>query len=238
MAKAFVGWKPLAHGPIEKLAENLWRVEGTLPRMSLRRTMTIARLTDGRLVVHGPIALDEAAMTQIETWGTPAFLVVPSAYHRLDAPAYKQRYANLTVLAPRGARARIQEVVPVDGSFEDFPPGERVRLERLEGVGDLEGVMVVDSPDGSTVVLGDIVFNMDRKRDPLGFLFTSLLGSAPGPRISRLAKAALVKDRAALRRDLERLATLPGLQRLIVAHEKVASGTAAPAALRTAATYL
>jgi len=37
---------------------------------------------------------------------------------------------------------------------------------------------------------------------------------------------------------LERLATTPDLQRLIVAHEKVASGPDAANALRTAATYL
>jgi hypothetical protein len=238
MAKSFTVWRPLAHGPIEKLAENLWRVQGTLPKMSLRRTMTIARLSDGRLVVHSPIALEEAAMAPIEAWGTPAFLVVPTGYHRLDAPAYKRRYPGAQVLAPRGARAKVQEVVAVDGTFEDFPAGEAVRLEPLQGVGDFEGVMIVESADGTTVVLGDIVFNMDRKRDPLGFLFTTLLGSAPGPRISRLARAALVKDRAALRRELERLASLPGLQRVIVAHEKVATGAAAPAALRAAATYL
>ena len=64
------------------------------------------------------------------------------------------------------------------------------------------------------------------------------MGSAPGPRVSRLAKAALVKDPAALRRDLERLAETPRLARLVVAHEKVASGPDAASALRQAATCL
>ena len=98
--------------------------------------------------------------------------------------------------------------------------------------------MFVRSPDGVTIVLSDIVFNMDRKRDPLGFLFTTLLGSAPGPRVSRLAKLLYIKDKPALRSDLERLARTPDLQRLVVAHEKVASGPGAAEALRTAATYL
>ena len=82
------------------------------------------------------------------------------------------------------------------------------------------------------------MFNMDRKKDPLGFLFTTLLGSAPGPRVSRFAKLAFIKDKLALRADFERFADLPGLTRVIVAHEKVASGADAPAALRQAATYL
>jgi hypothetical protein len=56
--------------------------------------------------------------------------------------------------------------------------------------------------------------------------------------VSRLVKLLLVKDRAALKRDLERLAATPQLTRLVVAHEKVAHGHEAAAALRQASTYL
>ncbi|HZL18275.1 MAG TPA: hypothetical protein VFG23_11065, partial [Polyangia bacterium] len=207
------------------------------PRMSLRRTMTIARLGGDRLVLHSAIILDDDGMTKLEALGTPAYLIVPNGFHRKDAPAYKRRYPGLTVLGPRGARDKIEKVIPLDGTLEDFPKDHAIRFEALQGIGDVEAALVVRSADGITLVLGDVVFNMDRKRDPLGFLFTTLMGSAPGPRISRLFKT-LVKDRAALRRDLERLAALPGLTRLIVAHEKLARGAEAAAALRTAATFL
>ena len=98
--------------------------------------------------------------------------------------------------------------------------------------------MIVRSQDGTSVVLNDAMFNMDRKRDPLGFFFTTLLGSAPGPRVSRLAKLLYIKDKQALRQDFGRFAELPDLTRVIVAHEKVASGAAARDALRSAMTYL
>lgn len=238
MAKISNDWKVLPHGPIERLADNLWWVQGSLPMMSLKRVMTIARLSDGRLVIHNAIALEEPAMKQIESWGTPAFLVVPSGSHRLDAPAYKRRYAKLRVLAPKGARAKVEAVVPVDGTYEDFPSDPSVRFEMLHGMNEAEGAMLVSSSDGTTVVVNDAVFNMDRKRDPLGFFFTTLLGSAPGPRVSRLAKLVLVKDKQALRRDLERYADMPDLERLVVAHEKVAAGPEARVALRKAAQYL
>jgi len=238
MAKPTGDWKVLPHGPIERLAENLWWVQGSLPGMSLKRVMVIVRLADARLVIHNGIALDEPAMREIEAWGTPAFLIVPSGIHRLDAPAYKQRYPALRVFAPKGARAKVEQVLPVDATYEDFPADDSVRIETLHGVADAEAAMVVRSKDGLTLVLNDAVFNMDRKRDPLGFLFTTLLGSAPGPRVSRLAKLALIKDKQALRRDLERYAETPELERLVVAHEKVARGAAAREALRKAATYL
>jgi hypothetical protein len=231
-------WKVFEHGPIEKVTENLWRVEGSLPKMSLKRVMTVARMQDGQLVVHSAIALNDARMKEIEAWGTLAFLLVPNGYHRLDAPRFKKRYPAMRVYAPKGSRAKIEEKVAVDGTYEEFLGDATVRLEMLKGVNDSEGAMIVRSKDGLTVVLNDAVFNMDKKKDFFGWLFTSLMGSAPGPRVSRLYKIAAVKDKHALREDLERLAALSDLQRLIVAHEKMESGPSAKEALRTAATYL
>jgi hypothetical protein len=132
----------------------------------------------------------------------------------------------------------VSEVVNVDGSYEDFPARDDVQLKPLAGVADVEGAMIVRSRDGVSVVLNDAVFNMDRKKDVLGYLFTTIMGSAPGPRVSRLARALLVKNSGALKRDLQAFADLPDLQRLIVAHEKVASGPDARAALTRASTYL
>lgn len=231
-------WKVLAHEPPLKLADNLLWVSGAIPGMSLKRTMVVVRLNDGQLVIHNGIALDDRGMAELERFGTPAFLIVPNGGHRLDAPAYKQRYPALRVFAPQGAREKVQQVVPVDGSYADFPHDDVVQFETLHGVAESEGAMLVKSSDGTSVVLNDCMFNMDRKRDPLGFLFTTVFGSAPGPRVSRLAKLIYVKDKKALRADFERYAALPDLVRVIVAHEKVASGADARASLLAAATYL
>ncbi len=238
MANAKDSWNVLPHGPIEKLAENLWWVVGSLKGMSLKRNMAVVRLPSGELVIHNAVALNENAMREIEAWGTPTYLLVPSRFHRLDAPAFKKRYPSLRVLTPKNARTKVAEVIAVDGSYEDFPASDAVRLETLRATGSMEGAMLVRSADGVTVVLNDCMFNMDKKRDFLGNMFTTLLGSAPGPRVSRLAKAAIIKDKPGLRADFERFAALPDLQRVIVAHEKCASGPDAAASLRTAATYL
>jgi hypothetical protein len=238
MAKAQTEWNVLDHGPLEQVADNLWRVTGALPGMSLRRTMTVVRRADGSLLLHSPIALDDARRHELEALGPIAVLVVPNAGHRLDAPAYKARYPQSVTFCPRGGRAKIAERVAVDGSYEDYADDGVLRFETLEGVGEQEGAMVVRSSDGVTVVLNDVVMNMDTKRDPLGYFFTTVMGSAPGPRVSRLVRLVYVKDQPALRRHLERLAALPDLQRLIVSHEKLTSGPEAAAALRKAATYL
>ena len=238
MANSKATWKVLPHGELLRLAENLWWVEGSLSGMSLKRNMTVVRLGDGRLVIHSAVALGPDGMSALEALGTPAFLLVPSRYHRLDAPAYKQRYPQLKVLAPAGARKQVEEVLALDGTYDDFPADDSVSLHKLDGVAEREGLMRVRSADGVTLVFNDVVFNMDKKTDFLGWLMTTLLGSAPGPRVSRLAKFALIPDHAAFRAELLRLAQTPELARVIVAHEKVASGPDARAVLERAATYL
>ena len=236
MAKAHAEWTVLEHGPIEKLTENLWWVEGAVPGMSLRRAMTIAKMKDGRLVLHDAIALNEPSMKEIEAWGVPAFLVVGNGWHRLDAPAYKRRYPELQIIVPKGSRAKVEEVLAVNGTYEDFPSDDAVRLESLRGVKGMEGVMTVRSPDGVTVVLDDVVFNMPKKPgDAMGWLITSLFGSAPGPRVSRLFKMLAIDDKRGLRSDLDRLAAMPDLRRVIVSHGAVATGAEASTALRAAA---
>ncbi|HEU4536336.1 MAG TPA: hypothetical protein VFS00_19565, partial [Polyangiaceae bacterium] len=217
---AHATWKVLPHQPIEKLEANLWRVEGSLEGMPLLRVMTLARLDDGRVVVHNAMALGEAEMKEIEAWGEPAFLLVPNAFHRLDAPAFKARYPRIKVLCPRGARAKVEEVVAVDGGYDDLPAGDAVRLEHLDGTREGEGVMAVRSGDATTIVLNDAVFNMPHGRGATGLVFRYVTQSSGGPRVSRVARWFLVKDRAAFARHLQRLADTPGLRRVIVSHHR------------------
>jgi hypothetical protein len=239
MGKISDAWSVLEHRGIERLNERLWRVEGAVPGMSLRRVMAVAKRGNGGLVIHSAIALREPEQKELERWGTPEFLLVPSGYHRLDAPRYKRRYPGLRVFAPSGSRSKVAQLVPVDGSYEDFPSDAQVSVQTLPGTASQEGVLFVRAEDGVSVVLNDVVMNMDRRPDLIGCLFTTLLGSAPGPRVSRLAKLTLVKDKHALRAELERLARLPDLSRLLVGHDKVSAGQAqARADLLSAASYL
>jgi len=105
-------WTVLPHQPIEKLQENLWTVEASLPQGPLRRRMGIARLGDGQLVFFNAIALDDASMKQIEAWGKPAFALTANGFHRLDLGSYKARYPGLRVLAAPAARKRIGQMPP------------------------------------------------------------------------------------------------------------------------------
>lgn len=207
----------LEHGPIEPLAENLWRVDGALPRMALRRQTIIARDAAGRLLLHNGIALGDDAMRELEALGTPTWLVVPGPYHRLDPHAYKARYPALRVHCPRGARGRVEEVVAVDGSYDEFPDNAVLRLSHVDGVADKEGVLEVRSADGTTLVFNDLVFNQPHLPGLFGLVYR-WIGSSGGPRITLVSWLAFVRDRPAVKAHLARLADTPGLVRVVPAH--------------------
>jgi hypothetical protein len=207
------------HGPIEKLEDNLWSVHGDIPRMPLRRVMVVARLASGGLLVHGALTMSPSGMKELEALGEPEVLVVPSGYHRMDAPRYARRYPRMRVFCPPGAVDRVAKVVRVDGTYEDFPADPSVRLDHVDGIGDREGVMRVESPGGTTLVFNDILFNMPHRG-----LFTRVIGSSGGPRVSRTARIALLRDARALARRLVALAATPGLVRVMVAHEDAIVG--------------
>src|SRR5688572_5750377 len=117
MAKPFTHWTVLPHGKLTHVDDGLFTVTGKLhmpPMGEVDRRMTVARLSCGRLLVFSAIALDEPEMAQLERLGMPSYLVVPSGIHRMDARIWKDRYPDMEVVAPAGAREKVEKVVHVD----------------------------------------------------------------------------------------------------------------------------
>lgn len=213
MAKAFTSWTVLPHDPIEKVGDNLWRVSGRMPDGKTQRQMVLARMRDGRVVVHNAIALEDAEMRALEAWGEPAVLFVPNGFHRQDAAIWKQRYPKATVVAPAGSRKRVERVVPVDAVTEAAPGDDTVRLVPVAGV-PIEGVLEVRTGDDLTLVFCDAILNMRTLGPPIGWML------APTGRVSvpRVMRWLAVKDRRAFCAQLGELAARPGLRRLMFGH--------------------
>src|SRR5262245_35726791 len=115
-------WTVSAHGPLRALSPRLHVVSGPIPGISmpLARTMAVVRRADGTLLVHSAIACDDATMGAVEALGEPHTLVVPNAWHKLDAPAWKARYPKVRVVCPRAATKTVAAHVAVDGALEDL----------------------------------------------------------------------------------------------------------------------
>lgn len=219
-------WTVLRHDPIEKHEDNLWSVVGDIPEMALRRRMVLARTRDGRVVVHNAIALDEAAMREVEAWGEPSVLIVPNGFHRLDAHAWKQRYPRSQVVCPPGADKAVRKVVEVDAHYDALRGDDTVRAETLDGVKGAEGVLVVTSGDRLTLVFNDVLFNQPHLPGFQGWVMKAI-GSTGAPKVTTIARVAIVKDKAPLRAHMTRLAALPGVARVVPGHGDLLADPAA-----------
>ncbi|CAN5598662.1 hypothetical protein BH09PSE5_BH09PSE5_28900 [soil metagenome] len=219
MTQPFTRWTVLPHGKLAEVDENILTVVGELhmPMTELPRRMTVVRLQDGRLVIFSAIALDDDEMRSIEQYGTPAFLVVPNDIHRLDAKIWKERYPNMQVVAPEGSRMKIDEVVQVESTSPDF--GDRnVEFITVPGTRGREAAMLVDTGNGTTLVLNDLVGNI-RSEAGFGSWLLRVAGFAGDEaQIPRVVKLSLIEDKKALRSKLIEWSQIETLERILVSH--------------------
>jgi hypothetical protein len=232
MAKPFRTWTVLPHGKLTRLDEGLLTVVGELhmPTGDFPRRMTVASLADGRLVIYSAIALDDDEMTMLERYGMPSFLIVPNAIHRMDARGWKERYPDIRVIAPAGARAKVSEIVPVDATTVDFGD-PRVHFVTVRGTKEREAALLVQRPSGTTLVVNDIIWNVDHRPGVGGWLLKAAGFTGGGPKIPFLVAKKAIEDKNAFREQLELWAQSPNLRRIVVSHGDVVTEDA-PAVLR------
>jgi hypothetical protein len=228
MPKPFTEWTVLPHGKLARLDDNLLSVTGDLhmPVGDFPRRMTVVRLQDGRLVVYSAIALDEAEMQALEAFGEPAFVIVPNDIHRMDAKIWKDRYPAARIVAPAGVRKQVEEVVPVDDTVPDFGDPQ-VKFITVPGTEEHEAALLVQTWSGTTLIVNDLIWNLEDRPGFGGWLFRVLGFTGREPRIPTIVELREIKDKDALRGQLERWARIPGLNRIIVSHGKIVTRDAA-----------
>jgi hypothetical protein len=219
MAVATREWKVQPHGHLTQIDDNILTVTGTImmPAGRLPRRMTVARLDHGGLVIFSAMSLAEDQMQVLEAFGTPAYMVVPNDHHRRDAKSWKERYPFLRVIAPAGAREKVEKVVLVDATFGDF--GDRsVRFLAVPGTAEKEAALEVYGANGMTLVLNDLVGNIRGARGFTGW-FLRLMGFAGDePHIPLPMRRMLIASRGQVREQLLTWAALPSLRRILVSH--------------------
>ena len=156
-------------------------------------------------------------MTNLEAYGRPAFLVVPSDKHRLDAKPWKNRYPTMQVVAPEGARAKVEDVVPVDTVAPQFDD-PNVQFVSVPGTRGHEAALVVRTTNGTTLVLNDLVGNIRSEPGSRGWLLQLAGFAGKEAQIPRVVKMVMIKDANALRAQLTQWAEIESLKRILVSH--------------------
>lgn len=219
MPKILERWTILPHAPMEEIDDGILTAPGDIPMPlgNFPRRMTVVRLAGGRIAIFSAIARPEPDMARIEAMGRPAVLVVPNAGHRLDARIWKQRYPDIKVLTPPGAREAVSEVVPVDAT-DDILDDDAARFIVVAGTGERESAMLVRRPGGATLICNDIIGHVRHPHGMGASIMAWLLrwGSS-GPSIP-ITSRFFVADKPALAAQLRGWAAIPDLKRIIVSH--------------------
>jgi hypothetical protein len=211
-------WKVLPHGELHELVPGMWWVRGSLPNLPLPRTMVVIRLADG-LLLHSVVCLDEPGMQKLDALGPVRWIVVPNQGHRLDAPAYRERYPDAKLLCPATARPKVEQVVKVDATCEDVLPELGISCHPPAGfVPGYELVYEVPVEQGKVLVINDILANSQRYAG-LGGLVLRFLGP-PGGGFGRprIVSRFFGRDRPAFKPWLEAFARRDDLVALTVSH--------------------
>jgi hypothetical protein len=217
-------WEVMPHGPLVEVDDGILTVAGeiVMPLGRFPRRMTVVALAGGRTAIYSAIALDEPEMARIEQMGRPAILIVPGDAHRMDAGIWKQRYPELRVVAPPGARERVAEIVPVDATTSDILDDRAVDWTIVPGTGGHEGALTVRRPGGVTIVCNDVIGNVAHPDGIGAQIMSRLMGfGVSEPQVPRVIKHRVIDGPAALAGQFRAWAAEPGLRRVIPSHGDV-----------------
>ncbi|NIJ19618.1 hypothetical protein FHS95_001287 [Sphingomonas naasensis] len=213
-------WEVGPHGPLVDIDQGLLTVAGeiVMPLGRFPRRMTVIALQGGGTAIWSAIALREPEMARIEALGPPRFLIVPNQAHRLDSRIWKQRYPELQVLAPPGARDKVAEAVPVDAT-DDIIGDPAIAFATIAGAKLGEFALQVKRAGGTTLILNDVIGHVRHPHGIGAWLMARLMGfGVHGPRVPRPIRRRMIDDPQALAAQLREWAATPDLRRIIVSH--------------------
>ena len=123
----------------------------------------------------------------------------------------------MQVVAPAGAREKVEEVVHVDTTDPNFND-PNVRYLTVAGTRDHEAALIVRTRNGTTLVLNDLVGNIRDSSGFGGWLLRMMEFAGDAPHIPKPVKLKMVADKVALRAQLTQWAELESLNRVLLSH--------------------
>jgi hypothetical protein len=238
--------EPVVYQPADTpkmLAEDVWVVDSGPLHGVLPLRMTVVRLPDGGLLLHSPTPSTAAVRSAIDRLGPVRALVAPSPAHWMYVVEWQRTYpAAKTWAAPGlGRRKQVRDAgMRIDGELGSAAPAEWGGvLEPIPvpgGMGFVEFALY--HQPSRTLVLTDLVLNLELRREPLAMrgLIRLLGAAAPAGRAPAHVRALFRAGGPEARRAAARLVALQPA-RVVMAHGSIFEGDA-PDALRRSLSWL
>ncbi len=190
---------------LTSLAPGLWEFNApmTVLGMALGHRMTVARLTDGTLWVHSPVAYSAAVAAALASHGAVAHIIAPNGMHDTYLEGWFAAYPKARFHGARGF-ATFRPDLKFTGTLGDASDAAWADVfdqHVLRGMPRLNEVAFLHRPS-RTLILTDLVFNLGPDMPFLSRMLLKLNGCDCKFAASRLMKS-VIKDRAALRASLD-----------------------------------
>lgn len=187
------------------LAPDLWTLHYPLSVLGTRhgRTVTVMRLSSGKLVIHSMAPFSKADVAAIRELGEPGWLVEAMLLHDTYAAEGRERFPGVPFLGPPGfgeiVKFPVQPLLPLRSWWSD-----EIRVIQLKGAPKLEEHVFLHVPS-RTLIVADLIFNF--RPDEEGwdrFFHRNIAGFKRYPGVSRIFKW-FVTDKVAFRESLAEL---------------------------------
>jgi len=211
---------------LEALGTSLWCATGDhwMPgRVYFPVRMTLAKLADGRLWIHSPIAWTPELGAAVDGLGEVGWLVAPNVMHHMYLGEWASRYPSAQVYGAPGLAARRPDL-----SFHGelggagVPPwGDEVAQVLIAGIPKLNEVAFFHAASGALIVT-DLVFNIHRWKGWVTGIVLIFSGARRKLAQSRLVRS-MTNDRRAAAESARRMMAWPFVS-VVPAHGDVVDG--------------
>src|SRR5262249_45871739 len=121
---------------------------------------------------------------------------------------------GVRVVTPAAGRATVEKLAPVDGDIDLLPADPGLAAEVIPGSKG-EAIFIVKSDGRTSLVFADLYMHIE---PPVPF-FMRLRGGKGEPQVAPpMWRLFLMKDRRAVHDYVEKLASMPGLARIVPSH--------------------
>ncbi|MDB4929841.1 MAG: Methanol oxidation s, glmU-like protein [Myxococcaceae bacterium] len=187
------------------VAEDLWTVARPQRFWGLETgtRMTVARLSDGGLFVHCPVALDADTRRAVDALGPVRAIVASSLFHHLYAGEWARAYPAATLWACPGLPQKRPDL-PWTGVLGDAPDASwAADVDQRPFTARFEREVVFFHRKSRTMVCADAMLNLWQHPSPVTRAAALLMGNL-GPGRGYLERIA-VRDWALGRQQVDRI---------------------------------
>ena len=204
---------------LASLAPDLWELDAphTVLGMSIGHRMTVARLPDGSLWIHSPVAYSNDLAATLAQFGPVGHVVAPNCMHDTFLEAWFTAYPEARFHGAKGF-ARHRPDLKFTDTLGDTPHGAWAAVFEqhvLRGMPRLNEVAFLHCAS-RTLIVTDLVFNVGPEMPFLSRVLLRLNDCYCKFGASRLLRST-IKDRAALRASLDHVLAWD-FDRLVLSH--------------------